>query len=159
VAGHSLPISELSTSGQDMTAQPNIDRPQTSLEPQHVIPQQYFREPQSYIQPLGFIIPPTSMRDSIPQNTPMGSNFIPPCTCQCPNFWQPIANSHLNMGFGQYSHDGQLQWPLQSGMVRCGTGNEQQIMGLSVPFPENIPYSVDMLPGMDFGESSNNATN
>jgi hypothetical protein len=156
VAGHSLPMRELSTSGQDMTAQPNIDRPQTSLEQQRVIPQQYFREPQSYIQPPGFITPPTSMRGSILSDTPVGSNFIPPCTCQCPNFWQPIANSHLNMGFDQYSHDGQLQWPLQSGMVRCGTGNQQQTMGLFVPSPENISY---ILPGMDFGESSNNATN
>lgn len=159
VADHSLPMRELSTSGQDITAQPNIDRPQTSLEPQRVTPQQYFRESQSYIQPPGFITPPTSMGGSIPQATSMGSNFIPPCKCQCPNFWQPIANSHLNIGFGQYSHDGQLQCPLHSGMVRYGTENQQQTMGLSVPLLENISYSVDMLPGMDFGESSNNATN
>lgn len=155
MAGHNLPTEELSISGQDMRAQQNLNPPQTFLQPHGLIAQQNFPEPHSFIQPQGFVIPQTFMSVSVSQNAPVVSTFIPPFIFQGMTFWQPVTNSHLNMGFGQHGHDGYVQWPLQPDMAGYRNENQRQNMGPLGSFPYGVPDERRPWPDMLFDGTGN----
>jgi hypothetical protein len=139
----------ISMSSQNRVTQQNLPLQQSFMPAYALIPQLHAPLEYAPAQPQGLVGTQMFINNGVNQHDPMVPTMTPQFTVPGINLWQPITSGNVNIEFGEFSHDGQMQWPVQPGTVEYDAVNKQQNISPFVPFPQSVDLFAPLPQTMD----------